>query len=286
MSKKKYALNFELGNEVSRLENANSFDLYILKTKIERCLNARKVAKYARETICGSKEYVYYDVSSEQEEIIVEPSVRIKNKVEPNNGVLGIRKRDGQSVIIDFEAIDLTRSSENLDADDTNIREKIDRPWELPHRSRIAVRQYIHLGNQQHTDCFIVGYIGKWNHGSIRLKTLSGETIIVKGSNIGHKIYHLTNEEHKLFDGYENDKQHQGKLKDNIYFDILNYCDRKDLDGVSLNRDKIIRSMIIMGHEPDYIEECIAFEKGIEDSLDYICEQAKEIKERQEIEHA
>lgn len=258
MRKDKTKLEFILGNEIMRLENADSFDLYILKSKIEKCLTARKIAEHVRNNVGAHMKYVYYDSQSGHEEIIKTPI--LVSDIGGFENVLGMRQRDEKEISIDLEAVDLSRScpyDENISIDD---REEMKESWKCPYRTRIAYEQFVHLGNQKHAKCFVLGYLAKWSQRTIRLMLLSGEPVILQNQwYVDSHIYHPTESEHAIFDKFENDKMHQEKIKERINMEICDFIRaKKESDTYDNVIKKLRRRMMTLGYDIPVVNEQIS----------------------------
>ena len=251
MSNINSTLDFSLGNEILRLEKANSFDLYILKSQIEKALSARKIASYSKKMIHPLKCYVYFDKDTEKEEILT--SAHTQNS---SNLIYGIRSRDSAEVKVCPEAIDLSRCYNPSESEADTQREHMKESWKCEYRTRIAYERYVHLGNSQKVRAIILGYLAKWNHGTIRMQLLSGEPILMKERNIESHIYHPTEAEHLLFDKYESDIEHQKVLKNNIYKDIHKYIEEHKDKKYSHLKNGLLKHLSLYGHDLDLTEEC------------------------------
>ena len=253
MNDKSNELQFDIGNEISRIKNADSFDLYVLKCQINKAMEASKIEEHVKENMHPDYKYVYYDNELGSEDIIINPTVFANDKV-----VWGIRGSDKKNISTSLFSIDLSRSSCGSDKELIDNSEEIENPWELEYRERIAVIRYINLNNQRHVKCRQIGYFSKYNHNSLRFKLLTGETVLIK-SSYSLKLHQVTESEKRIFKKFENDTFHQSKLRHYLETDIYNFIQEnkaKEQNALKL-KNKAIRHMTLLGHELDLISEII-----------------------------
>jgi len=241
---KSFTLDFSLGREIQRIEKADSFALYILKCQIEKALDARNIAQYSRELAGQHKDYVYFDKETEREEILT-----LSRVYDDHDLICGTRKSDQKDVEVDPESLDLTRIFNSAEVPEDEERVKVQDSWKSDYRTRIAYERYVNLGNYKKVRTMMIGYLAKWNHHTLRMQLLSGESILFKDNIVESHIFHPTIAEHKLFDKYESDIEHQKALKNNITLDVYDYLEKsRDIKYLTL-KNKLLRHMTLYGHD-------------------------------------
>ena len=148
MNDKLNELQFDIGNEVSRIKNADPFELYVLKCQINKSLEANKIAENIKENLHPGYKYVYFDTELNSEDAIMHPVVYADDKL-----ILGVRCSDQKKISTSIFSIDLSRSSSDFDENLIEESKEIEDPWKLKYRERIAVTRYINLNNQRYVKC-------------------------------------------------------------------------------------------------------------------------------------
>ena len=245
MSQTSNKLDFFLGNEISRLENADSYELYILKNRIDECLKARKIGEQVKTNVNPGYSYIYFDKELHQEDVIKDI-----NFDKSEEKISGVRQSDEEPISINYESIDLSRNKNVIKKEATEITNE----WDIKYRQKIAIERYVHLGNQKHVRCRLIGYMSKLNHSSFYMRLLSGQSIQIKPSR-GVRFYEPTTTELKCFESIESCPKQQEQEELSAKVDFQKYASEKKEPTGLISKNKLHKNMMLRGYDLELVDK-------------------------------
>ena len=245
-------IDFFLGNEISRIKKANSYELYILKAHIENALEARKNLEEIKNNLNQSNTYEYFDKDKQKKDVIDIFGME-------ETYVTGYRASDYHHVFVPYDAINITTafdiSKETKPEDEKS--EAIEDYQEIKYRQKIAIERSVLLGGTKYSPCRIICYATKVNRASMHVRLLSGESIHIKKINSELLIYKPTESELKCFEEVESNDKFQTREHELASYSAYKYFN-KYLDDLSkINKKRMHKHLSLLGYEERLINKLV-----------------------------
>jgi hypothetical protein len=238
-------IEFHLGNELARLEKADSYDLFILKSCIEKEMIERRHYGKIKNSLHLNSLYVYFDKINHQEDII-KPTYFDSEYIE------GVRQSDNTTVKIEYSSIDPSRVSTQNESEKINTYS-----WdETPYRKRIAALRNVHYSVRGGLRTRILAYVAKLNRGTIILRLLTGEVLTVKRDS-SILFFEPSDAENRIFDDVEAQERFQQREFDLAKEKLNQFVNDRSTSLDKYSRDKFFEHLALDGFHEHIINKLI-----------------------------
>lgn len=234
------SLPFILAEAIERLDSATSYEAYILRSHIKQLFSDRNTLKKRKKSLCCGMTMIFFN-----DETLSEDVIQI-NRIYPSK-VVGIRQSDKCEVVVPIESLEFGKAPPPHYED----RMPINAPWDLPHFSRVIIRNNTRCKTTADGRFMLMGYLIKWNYNAITLKLLGGELITASC-----ELFTPTDSDLTIFERYENSpllKSHELERTRKL---AKEKGERLDLDSDKDAR-KLVRLLVNRGCRQKNIEYCI-----------------------------
>lgn len=185
MHAKAIKMSFILQEELARIGNASDYELFILKSKIEKIINSPNKLKQYDSRISIGVYLTYFDVHTFQEDILL--------VTELGEHIKGVRQSDQTPVAVPPQAFDFEKGNPTF----LNDRTPINQEWQLHAFQRVIATSSAHT---------LKGYFIKYSPNGCKLKLLGGNIVKLRPYA---KFYEPNSQDIADFDRIEHDPIHQ-----------------------------------------------------------------------------